>query len=72
MRKMWSKIFGIAALAFMLCLTGLVMSGEAQAQRFTDNGNGTVTDTVTNLTRAMPATQLSVISYQLFVIRKTN
>jgi hypothetical protein len=46
---MWRKIFGTAALAFMLCLTGLVMSGEAQAQRFVDNGNGTVTDTVTGL-----------------------
>ncbi len=49
MRKLWRKIFGTAALAFMLCLTGLVMSGEAQAQRFVDNGNGTVTDTVTGL-----------------------
>jgi hypothetical protein len=38
-----------AALALMLCLTGLVMSGEAQAERFVDNGNGTVTDTVTGL-----------------------
>ncbi|PTN38207.1 hypothetical protein [Desulfonatronum sp. SC1] len=49
MRKMWSKIFTTAALTFMLCLTGLVMTGQAQAQRFVDNGNGTVTDTVTNL-----------------------
>ncbi len=49
MREMWRRIFGTAALALMLCLTGLVMSGEAQAQRFTDNGNGTVTDTVTGL-----------------------
>ncbi len=49
MRKIWRKLFGTAALTFMLCLTGLVMSGEAQAQRFTDNGNGTVTDTVTGL-----------------------
>ncbi|GAB6060282.1 Lcl C-terminal domain-containing protein [Desulfonatronum parangueonense] len=47
MREMWRRIFGTAALAFMLCLTGLVLSGEAQAQRFVDNGNGTVTDTVT-------------------------
>jgi len=47
--KMWSKIFITAALAFMLCLTGLVMSGEAQARRFVDNGNGTVTDTMTGL-----------------------
>ena len=58
MRITWRKIFTTAALAFMLCLTGLVMSGQAQNQtpggtpvnwRFVDNGNGTVTDTVTNL-----------------------
>ena len=49
MRKMWSKLFGTAALAFVLCLTGLAMSGEAQAQRFVDHGNGTVTDTIANL-----------------------
>ena len=48
MRITWRLIFPTAALAFMLCLTGL-MSGEARAQRFVDNGNGTVTDTVTNL-----------------------
>jgi hypothetical protein len=34
-----------ATLAFMLCLTGLVISGEAQTEMFVDNGNGTVTDT---------------------------
>jgi hypothetical protein len=69
MRKMWRKIIGTAALTFMLCLTGLVITGEAQAQRldprfpwdphfptpplkpqrFVDNGDGTVTDTETNL-----------------------
>ncbi len=49
MWKMWTKIIGTAALTFMLCLTGLVMSGEAQAERFVDNGNGTVTDTQTGL-----------------------
>jgi hypothetical protein len=49
MRKMCRMIFGTAALALMLCLTGLVISGEAQAQRFVDNGNKTVTDTVTGL-----------------------
>ncbi len=43
------KILAFAAMAVMLCLTWMVMSGEAQAQRFTDNGNGTVTDTVTGL-----------------------
>ncbi len=49
MRKMWRKIIGTSALTFMLCLTGLVITGEAQAERFVDNGNGTVTDTVTGL-----------------------
>ncbi len=49
MRNMWRKIFPTVALTFMLCLTGLAMSGEAQAQRFVDNGDGTVTDTVTGL-----------------------
>jgi hypothetical protein len=49
MPKMWTKLFTTAALTIMLCLTGLVMSGEAQAQRFVDNGNGTVTDTQTGL-----------------------
>ncbi|WP_052507469.1 DUF1566 domain-containing protein [Desulfonatronovibrio magnus] len=49
MRKMRIKIFTTAALTLMLCLTGLVMTSEAQAQRFVDNGNGTVTDTMTNL-----------------------
>ena len=44
MRKMWRKLFGTAALAFVLCLSGLVMSGEAQAQQCVDNGDGTVTD----------------------------
>ncbi|WP_052507289.1 DUF1566 domain-containing protein [Desulfonatronovibrio magnus] len=39
----------IVTVVLMLCLTGLVMSGEAQTQRFVDNGNGTVTDTVTGL-----------------------
>jgi hypothetical protein len=33
MRKMWTKLSTTAALAFMLCLTGLVITGEAQAQR---------------------------------------
>jgi hypothetical protein len=37
------------AITLTLCLTGLVITGEAQAQRFVDNGNGTVTDTVTGL-----------------------
>ncbi len=49
MRKIWTKLFTTAALTLMLCMTGLVITGEAQAQRFLDNGNGTVTDTVTGL-----------------------
>lgn len=49
MRKTWRRLFTISALAFMLCLAGLVMSGEAQAQRFVDNGDGTVTDSQTLL-----------------------
>ena len=49
MRKMWKKIFITAALVLLLCLTGLVMSGEAKAQRCVDNGDGTVTDNVTGL-----------------------
>lgn len=49
MRKMWSTLFGTAILAFMLCLTGLVMTGEAQLERFKDQGDGTVTDTFSGL-----------------------
>ncbi len=46
----WSrKIFTTTALALILCLSMLVITGEAQAQRFVDNGNGTVTDTQTGL-----------------------
>ncbi|SDB33869.1 Protein of unknown function [Desulfonatronum thiosulfatophilum] len=43
------KLFAVAAMAVMLCIAGLVMSGEAQAQRFVDYGDGTVMDTATNL-----------------------
>ena len=39
----------IVTLVFMLCLTGLVMSDEAQAQQCVDNGDGTVTDNVAGL-----------------------
>lgn len=49
MGRNFSKWIEIVVMAAMLCVTGLVMSGEAQAQRFVDNGNGTVTDTQTNL-----------------------
>ena len=43
------KLLAVAAMAVLLCLTGMVMSGEAQAQRFRDNWNGTVTDTQTGM-----------------------
>jgi hypothetical protein len=49
MERTFGKMLGMLVMVAMLCLIGLVMSGEAQAERFTDNGNGTVTDTVTNL-----------------------
>jgi hypothetical protein len=62
-RKMWTKLSTTAALAFMLCLTGLVMSGEAQAQRFVDNGNGTVTDTVTGLMWTKDANPLGDLNH---------
>lgn len=38
MRKMWINIFGTAAMAFMLCLTGLIISGTA----FADCGEYTI------------------------------
>lgn len=36
-------------LAFMICLSGLVLSGMAFADRCVDNGDGTVTDNYRNL-----------------------
>ncbi|WP_045215849.1 DUF1566 domain-containing protein [Desulfonatronovibrio magnus] len=39
----------IVTVALMLCLISLVLSGSAFAQRFVDNGDGTVTDTMTRL-----------------------
>ncbi len=39
--KMWRRLFGTAALAFLLCLTGLALSGEAQAQQRLDNADKT-------------------------------
>ncbi|SMP62652.1 Protein of unknown function [Desulfonatronum zhilinae] len=43
------KLYAVAAMAVMLCLTGLALSGEAQAQQCVDNGDGTVTDNVAGL-----------------------
>jgi hypothetical protein len=58
MGRTFGKRLGMVVVAVMLCLTGLVMSGEAQAQRFVDNGNGTVTDTATGLMWMKDAYQL--------------
>ena len=46
----------IVTVAMILCLSGMVMTSEAQAQRFVDNGNGTVTDTQTGLMWTKDAT----------------
>jgi hypothetical protein len=45
----FGKWIGIAVMAVMFCMAGLVMKGDAQADRFVNNGNGTVTDTQTGL-----------------------
>jgi hypothetical protein len=45
----FGKWIGIAVLAAMFCVAGLVMSGEAQADRFVNNSGGTVIDTQTGL-----------------------
>lgn len=39
----------IVAMAFLFCLTGLVMSGTAFGDRCVDNGDGTITDNSTGL-----------------------
>lgn len=49
MKSIFSRWMGTLTLAFMLCLTGLCVSGTAFAERCVDNGDGTVTDTQTNL-----------------------
>jgi len=49
MSRNFGKWIGIAVMAAMFCVVGLVMSGEAHANRFVNNGNGTVTDTQTGL-----------------------
>ena len=43
------KLYAVATMAFVLCLTGLVLSGTAFAQQCVDNGDGTVTDKSTGL-----------------------
>ena len=50
MRKIWNKLFGTAALTFMLCLSELIMTGAAFAiDRCVDKRDGTVTDNRTGL-----------------------
>lgn len=49
MLKACRLIYATAALTFMLCVTGLALSGEAQAQQCVDNGDGTVTHKTTGL-----------------------
>ena len=49
MGRNFGKWIGIAVMAAMFCVAGLVMTGDAQADRFVNNGNGTVTDTQTGL-----------------------
>jgi hypothetical protein len=45
MPNIWRMLSTTAALTFMLCMTGLVMSGPVFAEPCVDNGDGTVTDT---------------------------
>jgi hypothetical protein len=49
MKVVQQKLFVIVAMAFMFCLSGLVMSGTSFAQKCVDNGDGTVTDNGTGL-----------------------
>ena len=49
MGRTFSKRLGMLVMVAMLCMTGLSMSCEAQAQRCVDNGDGTVTDNGTGL-----------------------
>ncbi len=49
MRKMRKQLSGTIALAFTLCLAGMLMAGAAFAQQCVDNGNGTVTDVTRGL-----------------------
>lgn len=49
MRRTFDKWIGATRLMLILSLTWMVISGEAHAQRFMDNQDGTVTDTTTNM-----------------------
>ena len=49
MKAVQQKWFVIVAMAAMLCLAGLVISGTVFAEQCVDNGDGTVTDNGTGL-----------------------
>lgn len=59
----FGKWIGIAVMVAVLCLAGLVMSGEARAERFVDNGNGTVTDTKTKLMWTKSASPFGMMNW---------
>jgi hypothetical protein len=67
MKKAFGKLLGITALATIICLTGLAMSGAALAQQCVDNKDGTVTDKVSGLMwqteTAGPMTWYAATSY---------
>ena len=49
MRKVGKKLLKSMIITFTLCLSMLVISGTALAERCVDNGDGTVTDNITGL-----------------------
>lgn len=49
MEKVWVSLLKPVAMVFMLCLAGLIMSGDVYASRFLDNGDGTMTDLHTGM-----------------------
>lgn len=58
------KVPGFLTLAFMLCLAGLVMTAEADVERFVDNGDGTITDTRTNLMWTKDANPFGLMNWE--------
>lgn len=63
MKVLQQRPFVIVTITAMLLLSGLVMSGETHAQRFVDNGDGTVTDTLTSLMWTKHANPFGPISW---------
>ncbi len=62
MSNMWRKLFGTAALAFMLCLAWFVMFGTAFAQDYVDNGDGTVSSFGTNEVTRYQSSQRQIVA----------